>query len=261
MITKYKNSYLFISVLIILSLCCMYSLGVFDTHFLKNVTEKNYEAGSFSYTGELLNGKFQHKGTIKLDDGSTYDGIFKNGDFCGGFTYSSDNNNYVVSGAFEKGKIVKADLKIENYKVSTNEDNKIDYENNDGSHYVGQVNAFGQNNKGTFTYSDKSKYVGTFSQGLADKEGVFYSKDGKINYKGNLQNGLFHGFGIYKFGNCEYVGEFKNGLPDGKGTYKSKDGWTYEGNFKNGVFNEDGILIDASGAKSNVFWKDGKRVA
>lgn len=239
----------------------MYSLGVFDTHFLKNVTEKNYEAGSFLYTGELLNGKFQNKGIVKFDDGSTYTGIFKNGDLYGDFTYSSDNNNYTVSGTFKNGKIIKAALKTDSYKVSTSENNKIDYENNNGFHYAGQINVFGQNNKGTFTFSDKTKYVGTFSQGLADKEGVFYSKDGKINYKGDLQNGLFHGFGIYKFGNCEYTGEFKDGLPDGKGTYKSKNGWTYEGNFKKGVFDGEGIITDSSGKKSNLFWKDGKRVA
>ena len=57
-------------------------------------------------------------------------------------------------------------------------------------------------------------------------------KDGKINYQGNLCNGVFHGFGVYTFGASEYMGDFSSGLPEGKGTYKSKNGWTYEGNFK-----------------------------
>ena len=212
------------------------------------------------YIEKLLNGKFQNKGVIKLNDGTTYVGNFKNGDLFGAFTYFSQDD-CSICGTFKNGNVIEANLKTDNYKASINRENEINYENNKGWLYNGQLNIFGQNNNGTFTYSDKSKYVGAFSQGLADKKGTFYSKDGTVIYNGGLQNGLFDGFGVYKFGNCEYTGEFKNGLPDGKGTYKSKNGWTYEGNFKNGIFDEDGILIDASGAKSNVFWKDGKRVA
>ena len=234
-IAKFKTLIVFILTLITISLCSAYSLGVFDVCFLKNVTEKNYNLGEFLYTGELLNGKFENNGVIKFNDGTTYIGEFKNGGLFGDFTYCGQND-WSICGKFENGNFIKANLTTNQYKASINEKNEINYKNKNDLFYSGQFNVFGQNGEGIFIYSDKSKYIGRFSQGLADENGTFYSKDGKIKYKGGLRNGVFHGFGKYAFGNCTYSGDFFNGLPEGKGTYISKNGWSYEGNFKSGVF-------------------------
>ena len=105
MVTRFKNLSIFVLFVIIISLCATYSLGVFDICFLKSVTEKNYNLGEFLYTGELLHGKFQNNGIIKLNDGSVYSGKFKNGRLFGDFTYHS-KNNWSVCGIFENDDLV-----------------------------------------------------------------------------------------------------------------------------------------------------------
>ncbi len=109
MVARFKNLSIFVLFVIIISLCAMYSLGVFDIYFLKSVTEKNYNLGEFLYTGELLHGKFQNNGIIKLNDGSVYFGKFKNGGMFGDFTYYS-KNNWSMCGIFENGDVVTVNL-------------------------------------------------------------------------------------------------------------------------------------------------------
>ena len=67
-------------------------------------------------------------------------------------------------------------------------------------------------------------------------------------YKGEIKNGIPHGFGIqfYKNGDT-YFGEHKNGSPNGKGRAIYNDGAMYLGEYKKGKFHGKGKFI----------WKDG----
>ena len=122
MMTKFKNLYIYALFAIIISLCAMYSLGIFNFYFLKSVIEKNYNSGEFLYTGDLLYGKFQNNGIIKLNDGSIYSGNFKNGGLFENFTYHS-HNNWSVDGIFENGNLIQLNLKTNQYKASANQKN------------------------------------------------------------------------------------------------------------------------------------------
>ena len=65
-----------------------------------------------------------------------------------------------------------------------------------------------------------------------------YEYQSGAKYIGQMQDGLFHGFGTYYFVNGDtYTGEFNNDLMEGKGEYKYIDGHYYKGDFKNDKFN------------------------
>jgi hypothetical protein len=55
-----------------------------------------------------------------------------------------------------------------------------------------------------------------------------------------------------------YVGEFRNGLFDGKGTLSWKDGDAYTGDFKNGVREGAGTVTLSKVAKVSGRWSGGR---
>ena len=69
-----------------------------------------------------------------------------------------------------------------------------------------------KNNKGTMTYADGSKYVGSFRDGFFNGRGTMTYTDGS-----------------------KYVGEFKDGLYYGYGNYKDKDSKVHAGHWKDGI--------------------------
>ena len=237
--------------------CWSYSFGVFDMFFMEYVENKRYDLGDFTYTGNIIEGKFQNKGIITVKNRAQYVGEFDKGKFDGFFTYS-DNDNFRIYGVFVDDNIVGGVINIPEGKISIIENNEIIYKRNDGCEYRGNFGANGQYGLGKFTYKDGSKYEGNFFKGLANKEGV-YSSAG-VCYEGSFLNGLFNGFGKYRSNSVEYVGEFVDGLPNGRGEYMSKYGWKYEGNFKNGVFNGEGVVMLKDGRKINGVWNEGQRV-
>ncbi|MBP5427398.1 MAG: hypothetical protein J6Y29_05885 [Clostridiales bacterium] len=239
-----------------ISICSLYAFGLFDSIYMEYVENKRYELGGFTYTGNLVDGKFQNKGIITLGDKMCV-GEFKKGKFDGFFTYS-DNNDFLMYGVYQDGDIVGGGIKIQDGGIAINKDNEIKYRSGSGWEYTGKLGKNGQYGFGKFTYKDGSSYEGDFSKGLANGEGDFRCKN--MSYTGDFLSGLFDGFGVYKFGNTEYVGEFVKGLPQGQGIYTSKDGWQYEGGFKEGVFNGEGVITNVNGEKTKSIWNDGRRV-
>ena len=79
-------------------------------------------------------------------------------------------------------------------------------------------------------------------------------------YKGEIKNGIPHGFGIqfYKNGDT-YFGEHKNGSPNGKGRAIYNDGAMYLGEYKNGKFHGKGTYIFTNGDKYVGEFKDGRK--
>ncbi|OFX24107.1 MAG: hypothetical protein A2041_14575 [Bacteroidetes bacterium GWA2_31_9b] len=76
------------------------------------------------------------------------------------------------------------------------------------------------------------------------------------SYDGSCKDGLAHGKGIAK-GIDTYEGKFKNGLPDGKGKYIWANGDFFDGYFKVGKKNGEGILYTNTGKnKLRGIWKD-----
>lgn len=255
-----KKLIFYLIILASIIFCELYSLGVFDIYFIKNINEKNYSLGDFSYTGSLLDGKFHGEGKILFSDGNVYSGIFKKGKFSGTFSYLDKDNNS-LEGVFENNKVVEGSLSTNGYQATINSDNTVEYIHNKSWSYTGEFDSTGQQGSGIFKWEDGSKYKGNFMHGLCDKDGTYYSKGNEILYKGALTKGLFNGFGKYNFNSTQYIGDFEDGLPNGKGTYKSASGWTYEGNFKEGVFDGEGIITDANGNKTSGKWNQGQKVS
>ena len=102
-------------------------------------------------------------------------------------------------------------------------------------HYVGTYDI--PDGQRTIHYSSGDTFVGTFKGGRKSQ--------GKLTYKnGDYFDGTFSygskqtGYGKETTSNYSYEGNYKNGMFHGHGTYKnSKGDWLYEGNFENGHFN------------------------
>lgn len=243
--------------LICMSTSWAYSFGVFDVFLMEYVNDREYELGGFTYTGNIVDGKFESKGIITVDNHAQYVGEFDKGKFDGFFTYS-DNDNFRIYGVFVDDNIIGGGVNTAEGKISIIENDEILYKRNDGCEYRGNLGANGQYGQGKFTYKDGSSYEGNFQRGLANKEGVYSSNS--IRYEGSFLNGLFSGFGKYRSNFVEYVGEFEKGLPNGRGVYISKDGWKYEGSLKDGVFDGEGVVTNIDGSKTRGIWAKGRRV-
>lgn len=254
-----KSKGYFLLTVFLIFLCIPYSLGTFDNFFIENINEKYYSQGDFFYTGNILAGNFEGQGELMFSNGSTYEGILKKGFFNGEFTYLTEDK-FEVHGIFQNKSISNLKLTSDEYNAELDSISKVSYSNIKGWSYTGEFDSWGQNGYGTLIWADNSKYVGCFKHGLAEGDGTYYSKDGNVIYQGNLKNGLFHGYGYYSFNSTQYIGDFENGLPEGKGIYKSPQDWSYEGYFKQGVFDGEGTVTDEFGNKFTGTWEQGKRV-
>ncbi|MBF0127301.1 MAG: hypothetical protein HQM02_08840 [Magnetococcales bacterium] len=83
------------------------------------------------------------------------------------------------------------------------------------------------NGKGTYVYSDGSKYVGEYKNGKINGQGKFTYPDGSV-----------------------YIGEYKNNKMNGMGTFIYPNGDKYVGEFNNNQMNDKGKFIPASGRKA-----------
>lgn len=77
-------------------------------------------------------------------------------------------------------------------------------------------------------------------------------------YKGEIFNGLYHGFGVLCKQNRErYQGEWKKGMRHGVGTFTYANGDNFAGSWKNNVPHGKGIYVYSNGGKVNGTWKNG----
>jgi hypothetical protein len=75
------------------------------------------------------------------------------------------------------------------------------------------------------------------------------------SYSGSCKNGLANGKGIAQ-GVDHYEGQFTKGKPDGKGIYKWADGSYYEGQWKNGLREGIGKMVNMDSVVTG-YWKEG----
>ena len=81
------------------------------------------------------------------------------------------------------------------------------------------------------------KFIQEMKSKCKDPEIEFYEDDKTIKYIGDFNTkNLFHGFGIYFLENGKkiYEGYWKNGLMDNNGIFYKNNKITYKGNWKNG---------------------------
>jgi hypothetical protein len=89
----------------------------------------------------------------------------------------------------------------------------------------------------------------------------FRSESGaEINYVGEIENNLAHGYGIAMFSSgFRYEGNWKEGKKEGYGVYYYKNNEKYEGDFLNGKREGKGTYYFSNGDKYMGEWKNDKR--
>jgi hypothetical protein len=126
------------------------------------------------------------------------------------------------------------------------------------------------NGKGLLFISNKSKYEGEFKDSLFSGQGnLLYSDIDEYNYsyKGQFEKSKFEGEGYFKLTNNknkveeieDYNGLWKNGLPNGNGIYNWKSGNRYIGFYLDGKKKGQGKYIFNSGnSYFEGIWSNGK---
>ena len=104
-------------------------------------------------------------------------------------------------------------------------------------------------------------FEGEIKMGIIEGEGIFYSAQKSMIYKGTFKNNFFEGNGQQTFQNFDnhkivYEGQFKKGKREGKGKFNFGDGNYYEGNFINDKFNGEGYFKFKDGREYKGNWKD-----
>ncbi|OMJ87567.1 hypothetical protein SteCoe_10649 [Stentor coeruleus] len=181
------------------------------------------------------------KGTMFYNDGSIYEGIWKEGMMCGyGRRISPKADVYV--GEWVNGKI--------------HGNGKILYSSNNS--YEGEWKEDMQDGKGIEVWGDGSRFEGSYKNGLKNGYGKFCWTDGSY-YIGEFLNDHIHGKGKYVWINREYEGEWKENKMNGKGIFKWNDGKTYEGDYFNDQKHGWGVFSWPDGKRYEGYWFEGKQ--
>lgn len=157
-------------------------------------------------------------------DGSTYEGqVNIDGVPHGTGRYERPNQN-VYEGEFSLGK-------LHGWGVMTD---------SEGNRYTGTWANNMREGSGIELFADGSRFEGLFSKdkksghGRVCSSGVLYTVDRDV-YEGQFANGMFHGFGTYKWKSKQvYVGNWADGKISGKGKLLYSNGDIFVGNFENG---------------------------
>ena len=114
--------------------------------------------------------------------------------------------------------------------------------------------------QGLVTHSFKGEilFKGQYKNDVAHGKGVNIGEVGK--YRGEIANGLYHGYGSLAFTDGElYEGEFLNGSFDGQGSYTFRNGTKWVGEFENNKMVGEGIFHTMDGRSELKDWKDDYR--
>lgn len=177
------------------------------------------------YDGDFRKGKMHGEGSMTYPDQSKYVGAWKNNQRDGHGKYTNADNQ-TVSGVWANDTFLDDNAVAQN-NTSSNQDRESTSSNNNTADTDDKAlkNCNKEdcgNGYGKFTYSDGSKYVGTFQGGYPNGEGTcFYSNGDK--YVGGWEQHSPHGEGImyYKHGRVvgalwkygQVIRELENGDP------------------------------------------------
>jgi hypothetical protein len=130
----------------------------------------------------------------------------------------------------------------------------------DGNKYEGGWENDMINGYGRLISINGDYYEGEIKSGVFEGNGIFYSNESKMIYKGEFKNNLFEGRGeqIFEDGEVKlkYEGMFKEGKREGKGKFIFGDGSIYEGDFSNDRFDGEGSFKWNNGREYKGHWKD-----
>lgn len=163
------------------------------------------------YEGQFKNGDFEGKGKLYYPDGAYFDGTFKANKKHGAGKLVKPGGE-VVTGTWNNGNEVNIVTTKPTAVASTNTTKpvvnrtkptgpaasapKTERENIDGLRNCNSI--YCGKGKGYFDYSDGTRWIGDFKDGLPGGNGVCYYSNGD-RYEGEWQNNAPNGEGIMKF--------------------------------------------------------------
>ena len=214
-----------------------------NKEFRDNCIDQEKLPDGGTYYGEFSNNKREGYGKALLNDGSIYEGTFKNGWRSNGILKFKNGDTY--TGSFKDGAF--------------NGDGKFLFAN--GNLYTGQFKNGNYYGKANIKYASGDIYIGYLKDLKFDGEGEYLSKNGQV-YRGLYKDGKFHGKGILYFINGDiYEGRFENGFASGHGEYHFKDGIKYIGDFHQGKFSGNGIeFLGEHIISRQGIWQDGELI-
>ena len=122
--------------------------------------------------------------------------------------------------------------------ITTSQFSGMGSNNPDDLHQGSCISGNCEDGFGTWTYTDKTTYVGEWSIGKKHGEGIVTWPNGYI-YKGEFKESKWHGQGTLTFPDgTTYVGEWRDGFMNGQGTFTNADGTVKKGIWKNGALVE-----------------------
>ncbi|KAM7038646.1 radial spoke head 10 homolog B isoform 1-T2 [Acridotheres tristis] len=131
-----------------------------------------------------------------------------------------------------------------------------------GNTYKGLFSEGRMNGEGTYTWADGVKYEGTFTKNVPMHKGRYTWNDGSV-YEGSIQDGLRHGYGVFRSGThpFSYTGYWCNGKRHGKGFvyYDQEQTSWYSGDWVNNVREGWGLRRYRSGNTYEGQWKKNLR--
>lgn len=217
--------------------------------------EIRYDDGTV-YSGTVVNGMAQGRGTYTGRDGFTYVGDFVAGKRTGqgklklpnGDEYEGD---FVDDRMHGKGVYRKKSGDIYSGDIADNLfHGQGSWQFADGSRYRGSVSKNIMTGQGEFTFTDGSRYVGQFEKDRPHGRGTYSFPNGD-RYEGQFAQGEFEGEGFLNFASgLKYQGTFSQGKANGNGSLLFANGSRFDGVFQMGTDNAKGTLTGASGDKS-----------
>lgn len=220
------------------------------TDYLKDEHEKetytgyveNWDMGSFTYTGYLVDGVQQGQGTMVWDNGNKYVGNWDYGQMHGQGTFTW-SNGAVYKGSFHKG-----------VRQGTGR-----YTFASGAWYEGDFVGGKFHGQGTYHWTSGDVYVGQWKDDVRTGRGKLTFADGAW-YEGDFVDGKFQGTGTRVYSNgARYEGQWKNHKCHGQGKLIYANGSWYEGSFSEGKFNGQGTMVYSNGDRYEGQWKDDQR--
>lgn len=181
-------------------------------------------------------------GTFYWANGEVFEGQYKNNEFYGWGTFTwKDGSSY--HGLWTNGL---RDI----FGTHTYQDFV----------YTGEWRNDGFDGDGCIEYNNGNVLTGEFSMNRFDDPNGFLHFTNGDEYKGEFQNFLFHGKGIFTYNDGrKYVGEWSEGEKHGEGIYYWPDGDIYKGTWIKGKRHGKGIKIK-NGVEENVEFKYGKKI-